>query len=137
MTRRVPISTILERGLLEGGRMYASRMDVALCSVIEEALREYLSAREHDASIGLLAREPRRAGRPSRLDTIRREERQAALLKRTGRPLQTRRGSEVCGMQSAHGPRASRERPKSPITTDDFLENAPEMSPIMPTDKSH
>lgn len=85
------VSTVIERELVERARRYAERLRLALYRVIEEALREYLTPRELDPSLTPLARSPRRAGRPSKLEQIRDEERLRALLKRTGRPLRAHR----------------------------------------------
>lgn len=90
-SRGVPISSVVQIEIIDGARTYATRVGVTLRAVLEEALREYLSARESGGVASPLARQLRRAGRPALIDKIRQEQRLAAITKRTGRPIEVRR----------------------------------------------
>lgn len=85
------MSTALQPDLARRMREYAKREGIAIGRLIEQALAEYLSIREQDASIGPLARTIRRPGRPSKADAARRTLELAQLRKGTGRPIKVDR----------------------------------------------
>lgn len=68
-------------------RGLAQEQGAALARVVEEALREYTIARPLGANSDLIARVPKRSGRPSRIDADADAARRARLQKRCGRPM--------------------------------------------------
>lgn len=68
-------------------RGLAREHGAALSRVIEEALIEYTTARPLGLRTDLIARLPKRSGRPSRLDVDADAARREQLRKRCGRPM--------------------------------------------------
>jgi len=81
------LSTTIGKGASQRARRYAMRTGLSLGSVVEQALLEYLAAREFDDEVSPLARLQRRTGRPSRGDLLDDRRRMEGLMKRRGRPL--------------------------------------------------
>ena len=81
------ISAFVERDL--GAHAYALAQEggCSITSLVEEALREYLSARPVGTKMPLAARLPRPPGRPSKLEAVTVGAREARMRKRTGRPV--------------------------------------------------
>lgn len=78
-------------------RGLAQEQGAALARVVEEALREYTTARPLGANSDLIARLPKRSGRPSRIDVDADTVRRAKLHKRCGRPMRIGGPSDVEG----------------------------------------
>lgn len=87
MTERTwRISAFVECALGERTYRLAQERGCSITSLVEEALREYLSTRPPGTKMSLAARLPRLPGRPSKLDAVAVEAREERMLKRTGRP---------------------------------------------------
>ena len=81
------ISAFLARELGAHAYALARERGCSITGVVEEALREYLSTRPVGTQMPLAARLPRPPGRPSKLESVTVQEREARMRKRTGRPL--------------------------------------------------
>lgn len=80
------ISAFVAADLGEHAYALARERGCSITGVVEEALREYLSARPVGTKLPLAARLPRPPGRPSRLESVTVNEREDRMRKRTGRP---------------------------------------------------
>lgn len=83
----MPLSTYLDADVANRARSYALQSNVALSTVIEAAVREFLALREVKPALPPIAVRARRGGRPSEKE----REAERALIeasrKRRGRPL--------------------------------------------------
>ncbi len=86
----MPLSTYLDADVANRARSYALQSNVALSTVIEAAVTEFLALREVNPALPSIAVQRRRGGRPSEKEREAERARIAASRKRRGRPLQLR-----------------------------------------------